>query len=87
MDKQLAKGGAAMLSDFQKKVILTVIIKAEDQIRANGMPVKTQARQWAKLAYWQGKIGDQAQQQLALTKALELDPNNALAKKLRTETK
>ncbi len=74
-----------MLSDFQKEAILTVIFKTETRIRANGVPAKEQARQWAKLAYWRGKIGDQTQQQLALDKALELDPKNALAKKLCAE--
>ena len=74
-----------MLTEFRKRVYLRVIMDTEKEIRANGVPVREQARQWVKLAYFQGKIGDQTQQKTALNKALELDPGNCWAKKLQAE--
>lgn len=74
-----------MLSAFRKDAILTNIMTIEGRIRANGVPATTQSRLWTKLAFFQGKVGDFSQQKTALDIALELDPNNAWAKKQQAE--
>ena len=65
---------------FERKTILGIIIKLEDEIRANGLPQEECARRWAHLGHFYGRIGDRLQQRFALKQALSINPKNTWAK-------
>ena len=68
------------MTDFRISGILDNIVKLEKQIRVNGVGREQMARYWARLAFFHGKMGDSSQQQFALSKALEFNPDNSFAK-------
>jgi len=67
------------VSEYEKGTIIKIISKLEDDIRANGIPVKDTASLWARLGHFYGRMGDKIQQKFALKQALQLDPQNSWA--------
>ncbi len=69
------------LEEVNEEVLLMVLEEVEEEIRIDGVSLKTKASLFFQLGAVYGLMGDRLQQEFAWQKACQLDPQNEEIKK------